>query len=108
MAGLYILAGINHFINPKVYVRIMPPYIPYHKAIVLWSGIVEILLGTGLLFPLTREISAWGIIVMLIAIFPANIEQVRSKKARMKLPLWLVILRLPLQFILIWWAWLYT
>ncbi len=108
MALIYILAGISHFIIPKMYLRIMPPYIPFHKAMVVISGVAEILLGIGLLFSLTLEFAAWGIIVLLIAVFPANIEQVRSKKARGKLPLWVVILRLPLQFVLIWWAWLYT
>lgn len=108
MAGIYIFAGISHFAFPKVYLRIMPPYVPYHKAMVVISGMVEILLGILLLFPLTREWAAWGIIALLILVFPANIEQVRTKRARMKLPLWAVIARLPLQLVLIWWAWLYT
>ena len=108
MALFYIAAGINHFVMPKMYLRIMPPYVPYHKFMVALSGIIEILLGIGLLFSLTRELAAWGIIVLLIAIFPANVEQLRSKKASMKLPLWVIILRLPLQLVLIWWAWLYT
>lgn len=108
MAALYILAGLNHFINPKMYGRIMPPYIPYKRAMVFWSGVAEVILGMGLLFPLTQKIAAWGIIALLIAVFPANIEMARTKKARMNVPLWLVILRLPLQFVLIWWAWLYS
>lgn len=108
MAALYILAGLNHFRVPKLYLRIMPPYIPYHKAMVKLSGLAEILLGIGLLFPLSRDVSAWGIILLLIAVLPANIEMVRSEKARMKLPLWVVWLRLPLQLALIFWAWLYT
>ena len=108
MSILYIAAGINHFVMPKLYLKIMPPYIPFHKPLVVLSGIAEIILGIALLFSLTREWAAWGIIVLLIAIFPANVEQLRTKTARMKLPLWAVIIRLPLQFILIWWAWLYT
>ncbi len=108
MAALYILAGLNHFRVPKLYLRIMPPYIPYHKTIVKLSGLAEILLGIGLLFPLSRDVSAWGIILLLIAVLPANIEMVRNEKARMKLPLWVVWLRLPLQLALIFWAWLHT
>lgn len=108
MAGLYLLAGINHFWHPKIYLRIMPAYIPYHKAMVVISGIAQVLLGIALLFPLLREGAAWGIIVLLIAIFPANIEQLRTKKARLGLPLWAIWLRLPLQLLLICWAWFYT
>ena len=108
MAFLYIAAGVNHFVIPKMYLRIMPPYVPFHKTMVFLSGIAEVLLGVGLLFTLTREWAAWGIILLLIAIFPANVEQLKNKKARGKLPLWVVILRLPLQLVLIWWAWLYT
>lgn len=108
MASIYILAGLLHFLQPQVFLKIMPPYIPFHRAMVLLSGIAEILLGFGLLFPATREYAAWGIIALLIAVFPANIEQVRSKGARLGLPMWAVIARLPLQLVLIWWAWLYT
>ncbi len=86
----------------------MPPYIPYHRLMVIISGIAEILLGIALLFPLSQEWAAWGIIALLIAIFPANFEQLRTKKARLGLPLWVIWLRIPLQVVLIWWAWLYT
>jgi uncharacterized membrane protein len=108
MSALYIVAGINHFVMPKFYLRIMPAYIPWHKTLNILSGIAEILLGIALLFPVTRSLSAWGIMLLLILIFPANIEQVRTKKARMGLPLWVVWIRLPLQFALLYWAWLYT
>ncbi len=108
MSGLYILAGINHFWHPKIYLRIMPDYIPYHRQMVIISGMAEIVLGVALLFPLSREWAAWGIIALLIAIFPANIEQLRTKKARLGLPLWAIWLRLPMQLFLICWAWLYT
>lgn len=108
MAALYILAGLNHFRTPKLYLRIMPPYIPYHKTMVILSGIAEIALGIGLLFPLSQNVSAWGIILLLLLILPANVEMIRTKKARMKLPLWAVWARLPLQFALMFWAWLYT
>lgn len=108
MAAVYIFAGLNHFISPKLYLRIMPNYLPWHQTLNILSGLAEILLGIGLLIPHTREGSAWGIIILLIAVFPANIEQVRRKEARLGLPLWAVLLRLPLQFGLIYWAWLYT
>lgn len=108
MAGIYIFTGAMHFITPKVFVRIMPTYLPWPKALVIASGIAEIVLAIGLLLPDTRTWAAWGLIALLIAVFPANVEQVRTKRARMKLPMWVVILRLPLQLVLIYWAWLYT
>lgn len=103
MAGLYIVAGILHFVSPRTYLAIMPPYIPNPKRMVDFSGALEILLGIGLLFPQTRTLSAWGLILLLIAIFPANIYMATSGKFR-KIPSWLLWARLPLQGLLIWWA----
>ncbi|RKQ42218.1 putative membrane protein [Roseivirga pacifica] len=108
MAGIYILAGILHFLKPRVYLKIMPPYLPYHLLLVYLSGICEALFGALLLFPATQSIGAWGIIATLIGVFPANIYMLTSykgKKKWYKLALWL---RLPLQCLLIYWAWLYT
>ncbi|MFD2572592.1 DoxX family protein [Spirosoma soli] len=106
-AFVYVAAGINHFINPKMYLAIMPPYIPSHSLMVTLSGIAEVVLGLGLLFPATRAISAWGIIVLLIAVFPANIYMATSSRFK-KMPAWLRWARLPLQGVLIWWAYQYT
>ena len=106
-AFIYIAAGLNHFINPKGYLAIMPPYIPAHNLMVMLSGIAEIILGIGLLFPATRSLSAWGIMLLLIAVFPANIYMATSNRFR-KFPAWLRWARLPLQGILIWWAYRYT
>ena len=106
-AFVYIAAGFNHFINPKMYVAIMPPYVPAHSLMVVLSGIAEIVLGVGLLFPATRSLCAWGLILLLIAVFPANVYMATSNRFR-KLPVWLRWARLPLQGILIWWAYQYT
>lgn len=107
MSFLYIIAGINHFIKPKFYLAIMPPYIPAHELMVLLSGIAEVVLGIGLLFPLTRALAAWGIILLLLAVLPANVYMITSEKFS-KIPTWILWLRLPLQFLLIWWAYIYT
>ncbi|MES1221727.1 MAG: DoxX family protein [Bacteroidota bacterium] len=108
MGLFYILAGIYHFVRPKFYTRIMPSWIPLHLQIVYISGACEITLGL-LLFPLvTRSVAAWGIIVLLIAIFPANIQMMLNFRRRKNPYLWITIVRLPLQVLLIWWAWLYT
>ncbi|MBF6607151.1 MAG: DoxX family membrane protein [Flavobacterium sp.] len=108
MSGLYILAGVNHFRNPKMYIRIIPPYMGNPKILNYASGIAEILLGLLLLVPTMTSISAWGIIILLIAIFPANVYMATNKKTGFGLPGWLLWLRLPLQFALIFWAYLYT
>ena len=102
-AIIYIVAGLNHFINPKTYLAIMPPYIPAHQLMVTLSGVAEVILGIGLLFPVTRSLSAWGLILLLVAVFPANVYMATSTRFR-KLPAWLRWGRLPLQGILIWWA----
>jgi uncharacterized membrane protein len=79
MAILYILAGLNHFKNPKFYLRIVPPFLPFPKWINWISGIAEIILGIMLFIPSTRILGAWGIIALLIAVFPANIYPFTSK-----------------------------
>lgn len=104
---VYVAGGINHFLNPKMYLAIMPPYIPAHQLMVAVSGVAEIVLGIGLLFPATRSLSAWGLILLLIAIFPANLYMAQSSRFY-KFPAWLRWGRLPLQGILIWWAYQYT
>lgn len=107
MAILYILAGINHFINPKFYLKIIPPFLPWHKALNWISGAAEMVLGIGLLFPAYTSISAWGIILLLIAVFPANIYHF-MKGWRKKKMVWILAIRLPLQFLLIWWAYTFV
>jgi len=108
MAGLYVLAGLNHFRNPRLYQRIIPPYFPYPKTLNIASGIAEIALGLALCFPSISEYAAIGIILLLIAIFPANIFMYTNDKAGMGLPKWVRLLRLPLQLVLIFWAFAYT
>ncbi len=107
MAALYILAGINHFARPGMYIKIMPPYVPVHRPLVYLSGVAEILLGVGLCFPATKDYAVYGIIVMLVVFFPVHFHMLSSSKAGEGLPRWLLILRIPLQFVLIWWAWTY-
>ena len=108
MSMFYIFAGINHFIHPFFYKKIMPPYIPWHMQLIYASGILETLFGI-LLIPLrTRRLAAWGIILLLIAVFPANINMMLSYLREENTNLWITILRLPLQIVLIWWAYTFT
>ena len=108
MAFLYIIAGINHFRRPGMYIRIIPPIFKNPKLINTLSGVAEILLGVLLLFPFSKRFAAWGIIALLIAIFPANLFMFQDKKAGFGLPKWILFVRLPLQIVLIYWAYQYT
>ena len=108
MGVLYVLAGMNHFRKPKMYVRIIPPYIPAHSTLVMLSGVAEMILGFMIMNKNTQEEAAWGLIIMLIAFIPVHIYMLQNKEAAMKLPKWVLILRLPLQFGLMYWAYLYT
>ena len=107
MAAIYIFAGLMHFIKPKVYLRVMPEYLPNHKALVFWSGIAEILLGIGLCIPVLKDISIYGIILMLAVFLMVHFYMLSSKKAATGIPKWILVLRIPLQFGLMYWAWMY-
>jgi len=114
LSAFYVFAGVMHFVKPKVYLKIIPPFVPYHSAMVIISGVAEIGLGLLLLFPASRPMAAWGIIVLLLLIFPANIYHLSSTISRQKsgkkiaIPIWSLVLRLPLQIVLISWAWMFT
>jgi len=108
MALFYVGAGLNHFRNPEFYMQIMPPWLPWHYALVLLSGVAEIVVGILLVIPRTRRLGAWLTIALLLAIFPANIQMAIHYYRTANPGLWIAILRLPLQGLLIWWAWLYT
>ena len=113
MGFAYVLAGVAHFLSPSMFARIVPPQLPRPRALVYLSGIAEIVLGVGVLFERTRNVSAWGIVALLVAVFPANVYMATSDD--LDLPgavgnvsdaaLWA---RLPLQAVLVAWALWYT
>lgn len=109
MALALVFAGYNHFAKFPFYLKIMPPYIPYKEAMVYISGVAEILLGVLLLVPKTRKIAAWGIIALLIAVFPANIYMyLNHQEFAPMMSEQALLIRLPIQFLLILWAYIYT
>ncbi len=108
MIVFYTAAGLNHFIHPEFYLKIMPTWVPYHKEMIFISGVCEILFALFLLFPVTRRIGAWCIILLLIAVFPANIQMFLNYHNENNPQLWIAIVRLPVQIILIWWAYLFA
>ena len=109
----YVIAGILHFVVPELYAQIIPPILPAPLALVYLSGVAEIAVGVGLLIPRTRRYAAWATIGLLVAIFPANVYMATSMVVVEGLgggdpsPLarWG---RLPLQGVLILWAYWYT
>lgn len=110
LAVLFVIAGSLHFVAPHVYLKIMPPYLPSPLLLVYLSGAAEMLGGVGLLAPATRQLAAWWLIALLVAVLPANIYM-----ATAHLPFpgimgqsWAQWLRVPLQLPLMYWAWLYT
>jgi uncharacterized membrane protein len=111
MAAFYVVAGVMHFVRPDAYLPMMPPYLPWHAALVFWSGVAELGLGLAVLVPSLRPYAAWGIILLLIAIFPANIHIALNNVPLFGNPegagIWNWV-RLPFQGVLALWAWWYT
>lgn len=108
VAVLFVVAGVNHFISPKPYIAIVPPWLPAPGLLVAISGIAEIAGGLGILWPPTRRLAATGLIVLLIAVFPANIYAAIAgmEIGGRAVPRWLLWIRLPLQVVLIAWVYL--
>ena len=107
MSFMYILAGIMHFIKPQAYLRIMPGYLPNHKLLVGLSGIAEIALGISLLLPKIKDPAIYGIILMLAIFLTVHFYMLSGKKASAGIPRWILLLRIPLQFALMYWAYSY-
>lgn len=108
MGAMYLVAGAGHFLLTRVYLGIMPDYLPAHRELVLLSGAAEMAGGLGVLLPPTRRIAAWGLVALLIAVMPANVWMAQHPERYPSIPVWLLWMRLPLQLPLIAWAWWYT
>lgn len=107
IALLFAFVGAMHFLVPTFFLRIMPPWVPYPASAVALSGAAEIAGAIGLLVPAARTAAAWGLIVLLVAVFPANIHMLMEARATDAPALWQAScwLRLPLQPLLMWWVW---
>lgn len=107
LAAIFVFAGVMHFVIPANYVQIMPPWLPMHRELVYLSGVLEIAGGVGLLIDRTRRAAGLGLVLLLIAVWPANLQMVLNARVTDE-PLWhetLLWLRLPLQLALIVWVW---
>ena len=100
----FINVGVDHFINPDFYLNIMPDYLPFHAEAVYLSGLFEILGGIVVLIPKLRALARWGLISLLIAVFPANIYMAMNPNLFPEFSLELLYFRLPLQFVFIFWV----
>ncbi len=106
LAILFLAAGSLHFLLPAPYRRIMPSQLPHPALLVAISGAAEMAGGLGLLFPRTKRAAAWELVLLLIAVFPANWHM--AVIGYPGIPHWALWLRLPMQLPLIWWAWRYA
>lgn len=104
----FVAAGLNHFINPAFYLKIMPPYLPWPLFLVYLSGFFEVALGVLLLVPSFIRAAAWGLIALLVAVFPANIHMATNPELYPDLSPLALWLRLPLQAVFIAWAFWHT
>ncbi len=107
MAAFYIYAGVSHFRHPRFFLKITPPFVPAPEKVNLLVGAIEVVLGVLLLIPATTSIAAWAVIALLIAVFPANVyhfQKALEKGKHVKA----TFLRLPIQGVLIFWAYCYT
>ena len=104
LAVFFVLAGANHFVNPDFYVEIMPPYLPAHLALVYLSGLLEILGGVAVLAPGVRTSAGWGLIILLLAIFPANVHMALNPDSFPDATRFALYARLPFQALFIAWA----
>ncbi len=104
LAILFIAAGLYHFVNPTFYLRMMPPFLPWHLFLIYLSGFFETALGLLLFVPRYARRAAWGLIPLLIGVFPANVHMALNPQLFPDIPPAALWLRLPLQAVLILWA----
>jgi uncharacterized membrane protein len=104
IAAIFVGAGVMHFVKPRLFAAIVPPFLPNALLLVYLSGVAEILGGLGVLVPAFRVWAGWGLIALLVAVFPANIYMAMEAEKFGIAPVWLW-LRLPLQLVLIAWVW---
>lgn len=100
----FVVAGVNHFVNPNFYVQIMPPYLPAHLELVYLSGVLEILGGVAVLVPGIRTTAGWGLVLLLVAIFPANLHMALNPDLFPDMSPAALYARLPFQALFIAWA----
>lgn len=110
LTAFFVIAGTLHFVLVPAYMRIMPPWLPWHYQLVLVSGACEIAGGLGVLWPRMRHMAGWGLLLLCMAVLPANLQMLLNYH-QAGAPAWqqvLLVLRLPLQILLMAWIWIAT
>lgn len=107
LALLFVIAGVLHFTHTEFYFTVMPPYLPHPHALIIISGVCEIIGGVALFIPKLRRLAGYGLIALLLAVFPANVQMLldNSQAGAQEFQSFLLWLRLPFQFVLIWLVW---
>ncbi|HWG07390.1 MAG TPA: DoxX family protein [Solirubrobacteraceae bacterium] len=106
LAAFFVGSGVNHFVSPRFYRAIVPPTLQHDaKRVVEVSGVAEILGGLAVLTPRTRRAAGVGLIALLAAVFPANLYMARAPERFKRVPRWALYARLPLQPLMMLWAW---
>ncbi|TSA87375.1 hypothetical protein FNU79_04905 [Deinococcus detaillensis] len=107
LAAVFISAGTLHFLRPRIFDSIVPPFVPMPpRTATLISGAAELAGGLGLLHPTTRPAARWGLMALLLAVFPANAYMAQNAEEFKPLPAWALWARLPLQPLLAYWVWM--
>ena len=110
LALFFTVAGMLHFVYPNAYIGVMPPWLGWHAALVFISGVAEVAGGVGVLPASTRRLAGWGLLALCVAVLPANLQMLIDALAAVR-PAWIIallVVRLPLQLLLMWWIWLAT
>lgn len=106
LSAFFVGSGVNHFLIPRAYQTIVPPSMRKDAArLVTISGVAEIAGGVGVLLPRTRRLSGLGLVALLAAVFPANLYMARTPEGFRRIPRWALYARLPLQPLMMRWAW---
>ena len=108
LGAILIVIGVFHLQRPKIFLKIMPPYLPYPKNLVLWSGIFEMIFGFMLMSLDTQRTASFSRISRRVLYLPVHIHMLKDEKASLGLPKWVLILRIPLQFAIMYWAYQYA
>lgn len=106
LAAIFIGSGTLHLLRPGMFVSMVPPWLPAPALLVLVSGVFEVMGGVGILVPRTRVAAGWGLIALLVAVLPANVHMLVEARTTGASLLWqlALLLRVPLQLVLIWWV----
>jgi uncharacterized membrane protein len=105
VSSFFALGGIAHFVSADFFVAMMPDYLPYHWELVIISGVFEIMGAIALQIPKTREFASYGLMLLCVAVFPANLNMALNANQFPDIPLVMLYLRLPFQLLIIWFIW---